>query len=255
MRQFRWHSSGPIPPGSDLRRLGWQLLEAPVACGDGKSHPLLVRPDGLVFGEWLKLAGATPVERKWMLMLEVGDGQERTRLLRLGFGDALAPAMPLEELEARVQRLSEQAQALPRNRRHGPLRLDLMARDGFVAGRPLGLHPREFALLWRLADHPGEPVSPGELLGDVWRLSFRPETNSLAVHVSRLRAKLRLSGVDGLIETVPEGAYRLTAPAQPTSALPLTNEILPLDGHLRLREEESEDSLIARAEDNPCSAK
>jgi two-component system, OmpR family, response regulator len=244
VRRFRWHSAGPIPPGSDLRRLGWQLLEAPVACGEGEAHPLLVRPEGLVFGEWLKLAGATPTERKWFVMLDVADGQERARLLRLGFGDALAPGPSLEELELRVQRLIERAQAIPRGRRYGPLRLDLLAREAFVAGRALGLHPREFALLWRLADHPGEAVSPGELLGDVWRLAFRPETNSLAVHISRLRAKLRLSGVDGLIETMPDGAYRLIAVQAPAPALPPPN--LLLDDHVRLREGSGEDGLRER---------
>jgi two-component system OmpR family response regulator len=248
MRQFRWHSAGPIPPGSDLRRLGWQLREAPDACGDGEPHPLLVRPEGLVFGEWLRLAGATPDDRKWMVMLEVADGQERARLLRLGFGDALAPGLTLEELEQRVLRQIEQAQSLPRSRRHGSVRLDLLAREAFVAGRALGLHPREFALLWRLADHPGEPVGPAELLGDVWRLAFRPETNSLAVHVSRLRAKLRLSGVDGLIETMPDGGYCLQP--RPAPALPLADPNLILDAHLRLREEGGDDSLAVRQEDN-----
>jgi hypothetical protein len=255
LRQFRWHSAGPIPPGSDLRRLGWQLLEAPGAGGEGEAHPLLVRPDGLVFGEWLKLAGATPAERKWFLMLDVEGGQERARLLRLGFGDALAPGLSLEELEQRAVRLIEQAQAMPRSRRCGPLRLDLLAREAFVAGRALGLHPREFTLLWRLADHPGEAVSPGELLGDVWRLAFRPETNSLAVHVSRLRAKLRLSGVDGLIETMPDGAYRLIAVPAPALAAVLPPPNLLLDGHVRLREGSGADGLRERQDDDPCSVK
>lgn len=248
MRHFRWHSAGPIPPGSDLRRLGWQLLEARGACGEGAAHPLLVRPEGLVFGEWLRLCGATPSERKWTVMLGVADGQERARLLRLGFGDALAHGVSLEELEQRVVRLAEQALTLPRSRRFGPLRLDLLAREVFVAGRAVGLHPREFALLWRLADNPGEAVSPGELLGDVWRLAFRPETNSLAVHVSRLRAKLRLSGADGLIETMPDGAYRLIDQQAPALALP-TGHLL-LDDHVRLREESGEDSLRMRQDDN-----
>lgn len=248
MRQFRWHAADPIPPGSDLRRLGWQLLEAPGACGDGESRPLLVRPEGLVFGEWLKLAGATPDERKWIVLVDVADAQERARLLRLGFGDALSRGVSLDELEQRVLRAAEQARALPRSRRHGRLRLDLLARDAYVAGRAVGLHPREFALLWRLADSPGDPVGPGELLGDVWRLAFRPETNSLAVHVSRLRAKLRLSGVDGMIETMPDGAYRLITPLPP--ALPLPGGNLALDAHLRLRKEEGEGSLQLKQEDN-----
>lgn len=248
MRQFRWHSAGPIPPGTDLRRLGWQLLELCGSWGEGEACPLLVRPEGLVFGEWLRLAGATPGERKWMLMLGVADAGERARLLRLGFGDALAPGVSLDELEQRAQRLVEQAQALPRQRRHGPLRLDLLAREAFVAGRAVGLHPREFALLWRLADTPDLPVSPDELLGDIWRLAFRPETNSLAVHISRLRAKLRLSGLDGLIETMPAGSYRLVG--EPRPALPLPEGNLALDAHLRLREEDRDQPISAKQDDS-----
>jgi DNA-binding response OmpR family regulator len=130
--------------------------------------------------------------------------------------------------------MAELAQSLPRYRQIGPLQLDLLAREAFVAKRALGLHPREFALLWRLAETPGEPVSPEELLHDVWRLAFKPETNSLAVHVSRLRAKLRLAGVDGLVETTDSGAYcLLPIPGQPASAI---ERLWGLDGHLRMGE-------------------
>lgn len=142
-------------------------------------------------------------------MLDVEESGDRARMLRMGFGDALGRAAELDELESRVVRLTELAEALPRYRQHGSVRLDLLAREAFVAGRALGLHPREFALLWRLAEAPGTAVSSAELLHDVWRLAFRPETNSLAVHISRLRAKLRLAGVDGLIETDAAGQYRL----------------------------------------------
>ncbi|MFM5953657.1 MAG: winged helix-turn-helix domain-containing protein [Novosphingobium sp.] len=195
---------------------------------------MLGRPKQLPLPHWLKLAGATAAERKFMMMLEVSDSAERARMLRLGFGESIGFGISLEELEYRTLRVIHFAQSLPRLRRIGMLTIDLLARDGIVAGRPLGLHPREFALLWRLADSPGESVSPGELLSDVWRLSFRPETNSLAVHISRLRSKLRVAGIDGLVETLADGAYRLVPadrPVQPAAAG------LALDGWARLRKE------------------
>ncbi len=215
MRQFRWFSAGPVPAAYDLRRLGWQLLEEHRASASDRAYALLGRPKELPLAQWLKMAGSTSTERKWMMMLEVSDSGERARMLRLGFGDALDFGTSLEELEYRVMRLAHFAQSLPRYRYHGALQIDLLSREAFVAGRALGLHPREFALLWRLADTPGESVSPRELLSDVWRLAFRPETNSLAVHVSRLRAKLRLAGIDGVIETQPDGAYRLLSQSRP----------------------------------------
>jgi two-component system, OmpR family, response regulator len=234
LRQFRWFSAGPVPAAYDLRRLGWQLLEEHRASASDHAYALLGRPKELPLAQWLRMAGATSSARKWMMMLEVSDSGERARMLRLGFGDALDFGASLEELEYRVLRLTHFAQSLPRYRHHGKLQIDLLSREGFVAGRALGLHPREFALLWRLADCPGEAISPRELLSDVWRLAFRPETNSLAVHVSRLRTKLRLAGIDGVIETLPDGAYRLL-PQSPPIMLP--SRELVLDQPLRLGEE------------------
>lgn len=167
-------------------------------------------------------------------MLDIDESLERARMLRLGFGDALGPSAGLDELETRVVRLTEMAEALPRYRQHGPVRLDLLAREAFVAGRALGLHPREFALLWRLTETSGEAVSSAELLFDVWRLSFRPETNSLAVHISRLRAKLRLAGVDGIVETDAAGHYRLAPDSLHSAAVPGTD--WGLDARLQIGE-------------------
>ncbi|MXP36689.1 hypothetical protein GRI55_13075 [Erythrobacter citreus] len=95
--------------------------------------------------------------------------------------------------------------------RAGPVTLDLFYRDGRLDGRWLGLHPREFGLLWRLAEARGMPITRRQLLRDVWRIEHPPETNSLAVHVSRLRAKLAVSACSWLVETHPQGGYRLAA--------------------------------------------
>ncbi|MBS0481292.1 MAG: winged helix-turn-helix transcriptional regulator [Proteobacteria bacterium] len=141
-----------------------------------------------------------------------------------------------------MERLAERAVSVPRKRQIGQLRLDLVLRDAFVAGRAINLHPREFALLWRLAEVPGLPVRPDDLLCDVWRLSFRPETNTLAVHVSRLRAKLRLAGLDGIIETLPDGAYRIFVDLLPGASLPgggMRSPNLALDAFLRLGKEQT----------------
>lgn len=234
MRQFRWFSAGSVPAAYDLRRLGWRLVADKCAPSEDGALAMLGRPRELPLSRWLHLAGASSTERKWIMLLEVSDTAERARMLRMGFGDALDFGTSLEELEYRVLRLTHLAQALPRYRQIGALKIDLLSREGFVAGRPLGLHPREFALLWRLADLPGEAVSPRELLSDVWRLAFRPETNSLAVHVSRLRGKLRLAGISDLIETLPDGAYRLRQTRRP---IDIRTDDLPLDGYLRMGED------------------
>lgn len=192
--------------------MGWELL---ADSGHDPAHALLGLPRLLPLPQWLGLAGGSFPQRKWIMLLEVPDSTERARMLRMGFGDALDFGASLEELEYRVLRLTHFAQSLPRYRYVGALKIDLLARDASVAGRALGLHPHE-------------------LLTDVWRLTFRPETNSLAVHVSRLRAKLRLAGIDGLIDTLPDGAYRLAPPQRGAIG---GNPDLGLDGYLRIGKE------------------
>ncbi|WP_255551698.1 winged helix-turn-helix domain-containing protein [Erythrobacter crassostreae] len=100
---------------------------------------------------------------------------------------------------------------IPRFREVGEITLDLIHRDGRVGAKWIGFHPREFELLWRLAEEPGLRMTKKQLLADVWRLDFEPESNSVAVHVARVRAKLSTFGLDGILLTHPDGGYLLNA--------------------------------------------
>ena len=203
---FAWVSDEADPPARwDLRLLGWRMTipnSAPPTAGETV---------------WLFDCRPRSIARRWQdmnpakLIAAVGvDGQEeRVAMLAAGFGEVLSTRVALSELALRLTRLAEQVDVMPRFRRAGPALLDLFHRDARIGGRWLSLHPREFALFWRLAETPDIPVDRGELLSDVWRLEHVPETNSLEVHVSRLRAKLGMAHAAWLIETVPQGGYRL----------------------------------------------
>lgn len=203
----------------DLRGCGWRLLPQPLNRLEAirefsPDAPVLVDHQTVDAEVWRWLHGARGARlRRWALVLGIGDGEERARLLRRGFGDIVGDprggGINLLELQARALRVADHAEALVRWREHGPLRLDLIERDAFVGDKSVGLHPREFAVLWRLMDAPGEAVGKRELLRDVWNLSFVPETNSVAVHTSRLRAKLAMAGLPGWIQTAPGGGYQL----------------------------------------------
>lgn len=106
---------------------------------------------------------------------------------------------------------------IPRFLEAGDVTLDLLHRDGRVDDRWLGLHPREFELLWRLAQEPGQRFCKRQLLADVWRINYEPETNSVAVHVARIRAKLAPFGLSGILATDPVAGYYLDAPPGPSS--------------------------------------
>ncbi|MGX7896556.1 winged helix-turn-helix domain-containing protein [Tsuneonella sp. HG222] len=210
MKTFGRVSPQRDPPERwDLRRLGWHLCRGIGGRQADCRHVLLVDTRGVGPTGRRELAPAdAPAWR--LLMIGVEEPAERAHLLTTGVAEAMGIEVSLGELEARARRVDEMFDRLPRQRRFGPLTLDLVHRDARCQGRWLALHPREFEVLWRLSDAPGVRVSRKQLLADVWRLAHEPETNSLAVHVSRLRAKLAQRGCENLIQTDPRGGYRLT---------------------------------------------
>jgi two-component system, OmpR family, response regulator len=213
MSCFAWLGTTPMRVGADLRRLGWRLCED---CS-GADCVTVIEAAALRLGQWRDLMrDAAQGLRRRALVLGVEEGGTRARLLALGFGDAVGPGEGLSEIAARASRIAAMADTLPRCQSHGALRLDLLAREAFFEDRAVGLFPREFALLWRLMETPGQAVGKRDLLREVWHLSFVPETNSLAVHASRLRAKLALAGLDGWVQSGPAGSYLLAAPQPAT---------------------------------------
>lgn len=209
MTTFGWVAGMRDPPWQwDLRRLGWSLCGGSEGSRAECRHVLLVDARELTPRQRQGMAEADrPAWR--LLMLGVEEPAERAALLTLGCAEALPATVGLRELEARARRVDEMFGMLPRWRSVGPLTLDLFHRDARRGARWLALHPREFGLLWRLADSPGQRVTRAQLWRDVWRLNHEPETNSVEVHVSRLRGKLAEFGCAGLVATDPRGGYRV----------------------------------------------
>lgn len=206
LAEYSWLSVAPSPPGRwDLRMLGWRIRPY-FRCEDLPAGipTLLDWRIGCRCPDWGSLA-----HKQSVIAIGVDDAETRAQLLGEGFGDALDSNHAMVELAARMLKLEGLTKTIPQQRVAGPLVLDLFHRDARLKDRWIGLHPREFGLLWRLAETPHRQVSRKELLQDVWRLKHEPETNSLEVHVSRLRAKLAVSRLGWLVQTHPEGGYQL----------------------------------------------
>jgi DNA-binding winged helix-turn-helix (wHTH) protein len=204
--RFRWLEAGRIPPAFDLRTSGWAFDET----GHPSSDCIGVLHAGqLEDGDWDRILALPEEVRRFVVVISSATAPQRARLLQAGVGEAVSDTTDAGEFEARAWRLAELTRWLPRHRQVGHLELDLLAREAYGRGKPLNLNPREFALIWRLADNPGESVSKQDLIHDVWRMGFVPETNSIAVHMSRLRRKLGFVGLSGIIATSAAGGYCL----------------------------------------------
>ena len=88
----------------------------------------------------------------------------------------------------------------------GPLSFDARSRTATAAGQPLALTRKETGILEYLLLHQGRPVSQEELLEHVWDNSVDNFSNSIRVHISALRKKLRAAlGYDPVRNRIGEG--------------------------------------------------
>ncbi len=165
--------------------------------------------DGMDLLRGLRRAGATvPV-----LVLTARDAvSARVAALEAGADDYVIKPFAFAELVARMRALLRRA-AAPRwaSLAWAGLRLDQNEADAVVAGKRVGLSPRERALLEYLLRRRGEIVNRREILATVFGYDFDPGTNLVDVHVAHLRRKLVHSGV--AIDTVRGVGYRLVLAA------------------------------------------
>jgi DNA-binding response OmpR family regulator len=97
--------------------------------------------------------------------------------------------------------------------RVGPVTLDIGAHQVRVDGQPVAVPPREFQLLRVLLERAGRVVSRESLLELVWGTSTM-DSNTLAVHVRRLRRRLGdTADTPWSIESVRGVGYRYRLPA------------------------------------------
>jgi two-component system response regulator QseB len=156
-----------------------------------------------------------------VLLLTARDGlEDRVSGLDSGADDYLVKPFDLPELAARlralVRRCRGQSSALLQA---GDLTLDLARREATLAGCPLGLSPKELALLEVLAAHPDRIVSRAQLYSTAYGWLGDIESNALEVHVYNLRRKL---GKDRIL-TVRGLGYRLVS--RPTDPPPCPSAI------------------------------
>lgn len=121
------------------------------------------------------------------------------RGLELGADDYITKPFDARILLARVQALMRRRQhalaapEVPTNQLpivFGNLAIDTDKHRASLAGQPLALTAKEFALLALFACHPGRVFTRGELLDRVWGPEFDGFDHTVNTHINRLRGKI-----------------------------------------------------------------
>ncbi|MCT9931223.1 response regulator transcription factor [Planotetraspora sp. A-T 1434] len=191
-----------VPDGAQaLLQAGALRPDAVLICA---SLPIVGPVD---FVRAVRLARAVPV----LLGIDFGsDAEQALQALEAGATACVARPYRVPELLPLVQAAF---------RRQGPHRtvltigdveLDVTAYQVKVAGRIVHLPLREFELLHYLMRNANRTVTREQIMRNVWHSADTMSTNTIAVHVKRLRARLG-DDEDKMIQTVRGVGYRLVS--------------------------------------------
>ena len=211
----------------DNAQLGDAVREQMVSDGHATDHMLTLRdaraclsttsydlilldmmlPDGMGLSLLQKIRqgnSTTPV----IILTALDQISDRIAGLNAGADDYLVKPFDLAELSARVGAVARRYTGNPNPvTTVNDLLIDLTARELKRDERIIDLTPREWTLMEALVQRPNRTVSKSSLENRLYDLGTEVESNTVEVHISRLRKKI---GRDQ-IQTVRGVGYRLVA--------------------------------------------
>ncbi len=146
-------------------------------------------------------------ETSVLILSARGQLQDKVSGLDAGANDYLTKPFHFEELEARVRSLTRR-RFIQENVRLscGDIAFDTKSRTAYAKGQPLSLTRKEAGLLEYLLLHQDRVISQEEMMEHLWDGSVNSFSNSIRVHISSLRKKLRaVLGYDPIQNKVGQG--------------------------------------------------
>lgn len=140
--------------------------------------------------------------------------ETRLEVLRMGADDYIMKPFDLDEVLVRIEVVLRRSgeSVLPETHRLAcrDLILDLDRNQAVLKGQELSLTAKEFYILKLLLENPKKTFTKANLFETIWQEPYYQEDNTLNVHMSNLRSKLKKAG-DGeeYIETVWGIGYRM----------------------------------------------
>jgi len=198
---------------SDLRLDGPTGVEAALSTAYDAVVLDVMLPglDGFAACRALRAKGvATPI-----LLLTARDAiDDRVTGLEGGADDYLVKPFAIRELVARIRALTRRHLShRGRELRFGAAELDTGARTLTVAGQPIAITSKEYAILEYFLLNAGMVLTRDQVVDHVWNYDFDGGGDNLVeVYIGRLRRKLLAAGAPDPFETVRGAGYRLQRP-------------------------------------------
>jgi DNA-binding response OmpR family regulator len=130
--------------------------------------------------------------------------------LEAGADDYLTKPFAFRELRARLQSIMRRASGSATSQlQTGDVVVDLSMQEVRQAGVRVPMTNREYQVLEYLMHNRGRVLSRSMIEEHVWGYDYEGISNTVDVHIRRLRRKLDHPGRPSIIETVRNAGYRL----------------------------------------------
>ena len=191
----------------NLRRSGWEVLEAPTAeralellnqnedCQAALLDIMLPGMDGLSLCETIRRSNASI----GIIMVSAkGQEADKIRGLSIGADDYITKPFSVSELVARVEALARRVRrtgpdapaAEPDQLVSGPFVLDEKSRVLYKSGEPIDLTQVEFQIMELFFRNPGTALVREQILEGVWGKGYYGDVKIVDVNIRRLRMKV-----------------------------------------------------------------
>lgn len=140
--------------------------------------------------------------------------ETRLDVLRIGADDYILKPFNLDEVLVRIEVVIRRSgHVLENNKKdvlsYGGIELDISANTATCCGKALTLTAKELSLLKLFLEHPKKVYTKANLYESVWQDTYYYEDNTVNVHISNLRSKLKKASGRDHIETVWGIGYRM----------------------------------------------
>ncbi len=147
------------------------------------------------------------VSCKTLGICSIGTWRDKVNFLNNGGDDVLSYPFPMQELIARIQALLRRPRTYIDSKLFvGDLLLDTQSKTVSVGDRDIPLRKKEFELLEYLIRNKNRTVSRCELLDHVWDYRSYTGSNTIDVHVKRIRDKMPRKNI---IESIHGQGYKV----------------------------------------------
>lgn len=162
--------------------------------------------DGIDLLKWIRKQGEKPV----IMLTAKGDTFDKVLALELGADDYIVKPFEPKELLARVKAVLRRY-STDSNKNEiiklSDLTIDSTSYKVVYKGEDIKMPPKEFELLYYLANNKNKVFTREQLLCEVWGYDYPGDSRTVDVHIKRLREKIS-GGDEWQIETVWGVGYK-----------------------------------------------